>query len=726
LALVSWPNNGVKAIAKYYGVDKKDEIMAATDSKASEQDYFANAYQYLFNPRHIVIVGASNDVLKPGGRVMKNIIDHGYGGNLWAVNPKTADIMGQPTFVSIDDLPETPDLAIVAVPSAFAVATIEALANRGTGAAIVLTSGFGEKDAEGKQAEEQMLQIANAAEMTLVGPNCSGFLTKAYKGKFAGIIPTRAGGVVDMISGSGATVDYIMERGQNRGLSFGNVINLGNSIQVGVEDLVQIYDDNYGPENARILMLYMESIKKPAKLLRHTRSLNQKGCTIIGIKSGATAAGERAAASHTGAMATSDTAVGALFEKGGIIRVNSRAAMINVACALSVAKGPLKGNRVCVITDAGGPGVMMSDELNRQGMELPLLRTKTREILSHILPKESSTSNPIDALPSRTADQIRKILQVLGDQERDTIDAIAILLGDSGMSDNTPIYQAISEAMDNCPIPVFPMFSSVASSTAIIDDFTSHGKIFFPDEVALGETLGRVAHWRKPEEVPSHLKRYDKAAIGHALDNQSGALSPEVVTAVLQAAGFKLPRQIEVFEKKDLALRCADVGFPMVMKVIGPLHKTDVGGVRLGIGNEEDARKAWDDLLAIKDAQGVLIQPMISGIEVILGATREPGFGQLIMFGLGGIYTEVLKDVQFGLAPLSNVESRRMIEGIRSYALLEGVRGERGMEIDILVDYVQRLSRMAYDFPQIIEIDLNPIKGTGADLYAVDARIIMD
>jgi acetyltransferase len=164
----------------------------------------------------------------------------------------------------------------------------------------------------------------------------------------------------------------------------------------------------------------------------------------------------------------------------------------------------------------------------------------------------------------------------------------------------------------------------------------------------------------------------------------------------------------------------------MVMKVIGPLHKTDVGGVRLGIGNEEDARKAWDDLLAIKDAQGVLIQPMISGIEVILGATREPGFGQLIMFGLGGIYTEVLKDVQFGLAPLSNVESRRMIEGIRSYALLEGVRGERGMEIDILVDYVQRLSRMAYDFPQIIEIDLNPIKGTGADLYAVDARIIMD
>ncbi|MGD9188238.1 MAG: acetate--CoA ligase family protein, partial [Desulfobacteraceae bacterium] len=688
--------------------------------------YFANAYQYLFEPKTIVVVGASNDALKPGGRAMKNIIDHGYGGKLWAVNPKTPDILGHPTFTSIDDLPEAPDLAIVAIPSKFAVATIEALANKGTGAAIVLTAGFGEKDDAGKKAEDAMLKIANAAQMTLVGPNCSGFLTKSYKGKFAGIIPTRPGGEVDIISGSGATVDYVMERGHNRGLSFGNVINLGNSIQVGVEDLVQLYDDNYGPDSARILMLYMESIKKPAKLLRHAGSLVDKGCAIVGIKSGATAAGERAAASHTGAMATSDTAVGALFEKAGILRVDSRADMINAACVLAIAKGPLRGKRVCVVTDAGGPGVMMSDELNRRGMELPLLKTKTRDLLGEILPAESSTANPIDALPSRTADQIKAITGVLGDQEYDTIDAIAILLGDSGMSDNTQIYQAISEAMDHCPIPVFPMFSSVFSSTAIIDEFVSHEKVFFPDEVPLAKALANVAHLRKPERALSVLDGYDKAAVGDVLGGQSGALSPEVVNGVLQAAGFKLPRQIEVFKRDDLASSCARVGFPLVMKVIGPLHKTDVGGVKLGIGNDEEALQAWDEMLNIDNAQGVLIQPMIGGIEVILGASREGAFGHLVMFGLGGIYAEVLKDVQFGLAPLSEDESLRMIRDIHSYAILEGVRGEPGMDIDLLADNVQRLSRLVHDFPRIKEIDLNPIKGMGTDLYAVDARIIID
>jgi acetyltransferase len=199
-----------------------------------------------------------------------------------------------------------------------------------------------------------------------------------------------------------------------------------------------------------------------------------------------------------------------------------------------------------------------------------------------------------------------------------------------------------------------------------------------------------------------------------------------VVTGVLQAAGFKLPRQIEVFKREDLSSSCARVGFPLVMKVIGPLHKTDVGGVKLGIGNDEEALQAWDEMLKIDNARGVLIQPMIGGTEVILGASREGDYGHLTMFGLGGIYAEVLKDVQFSLAPLSKAESLRMIRGIRSYAILEGIRGESGMDIDLLADNVQRLSRLVHDFPRIKEIDLNPIKGVGTDLYAVDARIIID
>ncbi len=700
-------------------------MMLSKNDPAQKADDSLKIYQNLFHPKTIAVIGASNDPFKPGGRVIKNIKENGFGGQLWAVNPKAGDILGLPTFAGIPMLPDSPDLAIVAIPSAHVLPAMEELAKRHTGAVIVLTAGFGEKDEAGKVAEQKMRRIAEDAHMALIGPNCSGFLTSTYKGKFAGIIPHLPGRVVDFISGSGATVDYIMEAGCRRGLSFGTVINLGNSVQMGVEDLVQLHDQNYGPENARILMLYMESIKKPSKLLHHARSLVQKGCAVIGIKSGATAAGKRAAASHTGAIATSDTAVEALFKKAGIIRVDSRAAMIDAACILSLAKGPLKGNRVCVITDAGGPGVMMSDALHRRGMELPLLQSKTRRLLGEILPEESATANPIDALPSRTVDQIKKIVQVLGEQERDHIDAIAILLGDSGMSDNTPIYQAVSDAMDHCPIPVFPMFSSVSSSKAIIEDFISNGKIFFPDEVALAKALGTVADWHKSGQTSINLDRYDQTAIGGVLDRQSGALSPEAVASVLQAAGFKIPRQIEVLEKNHLAAGCVDAGFPVVMKVIGPLHKTDVGGVKLGIGNLEEALRAWDELLRIDGAEGVLIQPMINGIEVILGASREKDFGHLVMFGLGGIYTEVLKDVQFGLAPLSEAESRRMIRSIRGHALLEGIRGGPAMDIDVLVDHVQRLGRLVYDFPQINEIDLNPVKGTGADLYAVDARIII-
>ena len=688
-------------------------------------DYFPNAYRYLFEPNQIAVIGASNDAFKPGGRVIKNIKNHGYQGQLWAVNPKTSDVQGLPVFPSVCALPTGPDLAIVAIPSAFVVETIRDLAAKGTGAAIVLSSGFGEKDTAGKRAEAEMLQIANEARMTLVGPNCSGFLTTAYKGKFAGIIPNRPGRVVDIISGSGAIVDYVMEQGETRGLSFGNVVNLGNSIQIGVEDLVQMFDEHYGPDSARILMLYMESIKKPAKLLQHARSLVGKGCMIVGIKAGATAPGERAAASHTGAMATSDTAVGALFEKAGIIRVQSRMALINTACALAIAKGPMRGNRVCVVTDAGGPGVMIIDELHRQGMVVPRLTDVTRQRLGDMLPPESATANPIDALPSRTAKQIRGITRVLGETERDRLDAIAVLLGDSGMSDNTPIYEAVSDAMDNCPIPVYPMFSSLVSSREKIEDFLLRGKMVFPDEVTLGQTLGQVARWRKPEEVPVNLEGYDKAAIERALAGRSGTLPPETVAAVLQSAGFELPPQIEVSRLEQLASNCPVINYPLAMKVIGPVHKTDVGGVKLGIGDENAALHAWETLMSIDGACGVLLQSMVGGLEVIIGASREGEFGHLVMFGLGGVYAEALKDVKFSLAPLHKGESLRMIRGIRGYSILEGIRGEQGMDIDALADNVQRLSRLVHDFPQISEIDLNPVKGKGADLFVVDARIMI-
>ncbi len=683
-------------------------------------------HQCLFRPRSIAVIGASGDPLKPGGRVFKNILDHGYQGILRPVNPKATEIMGIAVCPSIAALPEIPDLAIVAIPAAMVLAAVTELADRGTGATIVLTSGFGEKDAAGKAVEAKMKAIADGAGMALIGPNCSGFLTGAYKGKFAGIVPKLTGGAVDFISGSGATVDYVMECAEGRGLSFGTVLNLGNSAQMGVEDLLRLYDENYGPECARILLLYMEAVKKPGMLLRHARSLAKKGCRLVGIKSGATSAGSRAAASHTGAMASSDTAVQALFDKAGIIRVDGRAALVDVACVLRAARGKPLGKRVAIVTDAGGPGVMLTDELARGGLQLPPLSESSRAELTKILPPESSIVNPIDALPSRTAEQITAIVKILAEHERGNLDAIAVLTGDSGLSDNGAIYRAIGLAMEHSPIPVLPVLSSLTSCRDKIDAFTQGGHVYFPDEVALGRALGIVANQVVPAEDDLDWPvGYNRQAIQRILADSSGVLSPDAVRQILIAAGFTVPEQLEAVGEEQVISACRKLGFPLAMKVVGPLHKTDVGGVRLGIESESEALAAWGSLMAIPEAHGVLLQPMIDGLEVILGASREGDFGHLIMFGLGGIHTEVLKDVRFALAPLSAAEAGRLIDGIRGRALLDGVRGGPGMDTTLLADLLVRLGRLVADFPEIGEIDINPVKGSGDRLLAVDARIIM-
>lgn len=682
-------------------------------------------YKCLFQPDTIAVIGASNDQFKPGGRVTKNIKDNGYGGKLWAVNPKTPDILGLPTFQTIADLPATPDLAILGIPAKFAIQAVTDLATKGVKAVIVLTAGFGEKDDEGAAMEKEMIRIAETNEMALIGPNCSGFLTPFYKGKFAGIIPTLPGNAVDFISGSGATVDYVMENGTTRGLSFGTVINLGNSIMLSVEDMVEMYDLNYGPDSAKILLLYMEAVQKPKKLLTHARNLVSKGCSIVAIKSGATEAGQRAAASHTGAMASSDTAVDAMLKKAGIIRVQGRQELVETACLLTASRGNINGNRACIVTDAGGPGVMLTDELNRQGVVLPSLGEQTLKRLAEILPPESSLANPIDALPSRNADQFRDILQVLGENERENLDVIITVVGDSGMSDNALLYAAIAKGMQTCPIPVIPILTSLVSSKEHIDAFISGGEVFFADEVAMGQALGRIAKTRAPDTERTELPHYDVNAIKATLKNQSGALNPEQVSKILSDAGFPMPPQVEAFNESELEDGCEKIHFPLVMKVIGPLHKTDVGGVIVGVNSIEELRKNWHKLMAIDNAQGVLLQPMIQGPEVILGASREANFGHLLMFGLGGIYAEVLKDVSFSLAPVSASESMDMIKEIRSYKVIEGVRGEPGMNIQKLSDCVIRLGKLVSDFPQIAEIDLNPIKGVDKNLFAVDARIIV-
>jgi acyl-CoA synthetase (NDP forming) len=691
-------------------------------------DYQSSAERYnaLFKPSHIVIVGGSESMGKPGGKVLKNIIEHGYSGTLWVINPNAASVLELPTYQSIADIPGRPELGIIAVPAPLVAPALEGLAAKGARAAIVLTAGFGEKDEQGKTEELRLLDIADRANMILIGPNCSGFMTPHYSGKFAGIIPELKPRSVDFISGSGATVDLVMEQAVQRGLSFGTVVNVGNSVQTGVEDLVALYDENYGCESAPILMLYLESLKKPGLFLEHARSLSLKGCALVGIKSGVSDAGVRAAASHTGAMANDDAAVESLFKKAGIIRVKSKMEMIDVACILSATEGKLKGNRVCVITDAGGPGVMLVDELEKQGLLLPVMGDVTQKRLRQVLPPESSFANPIDCLPTRTASQVGEVFRIVEEEEEGNVDIVAIQVANPGMSHNREMYQVVSRAMEHGIIPIIPALTSVTTCAELIENFTGDGKFCFHDEVNLGKAIGKVLRRPTIYEAPEKLANYDLQGISDILDGRRGVLDPTGVEGTLTRAGFVLPRQVLITSRDKLAAACERIGYPLTMKVSGPLHKSDLGGVRIGIGSIDVAQSTWEELMAIKGATGVLVQQIVEGSEVILGSSRSGDLGHLVMFGLGGIYAETLKDVQFALAPLAEEECREIVMSIKAFPILEGIRGQEGMSVDLLIDYIRRIGRLVTDFPAIREIDLNPIKGFGKNLCLVDARIILD
>jgi len=682
-------------------------------------------YKALFRPASIAIIGASEDTNKPGGKILKNIIEHRYEGNLMVVNPRAHKVMGINSYPSLKNLPEIPELAIIVVPAQAVISVFEELAAIGVKAVIIISAGFGEKDKEGKKKEAQLLSIADSNGMIMIGPNCSGFMTPFYSGKFAGIMPETKPKSIDIISGSGAFVDLVMEQAISRGLSFSNVVNVGNSIQTGVEDLIGLYEENYKEGGAPILMLYIESLKKPRQFLLYTKRLAEKGCSIIAIKSGSTDAGLRAAISHTGAMANNDTVVETLLKKAGIIRAKSKMEMIDIACVLKATGGRLKGNRVCIITDAGGPGVIITDELERQGFKVPVLKEDTQNKIRRILPPECSVLNPIDCFPSRTATQIREMLNILNEEERDSIDVIVIMVGNPGFFDNRRIYDEIARAMEYSAIPLIPVFSSITTCREPLMEFASKDNFYFFDEVNLAKAMGDVLRRPKIYIQSEEVLDYDKKAIEDIIKKGGGLIPFLDVAEILRHLRFKLPEQAYITSKKDVYLVCKRIGFPMVMKVMGPVHKTDVGGVRTGIDTAEKAIKAWEELIKIEGAVAVLAQQSIEGNEVIIGCKRDDTAGHLIMFGIGGIYTEIVKDIVFNLVPVTKEEACDMIREIKGFPLIKGIRGRAGMTIEILADYVMGIGRLVEDFPEISEIDINPVRGSGDNLYAVDARIVV-
>lgn len=675
----------------------------------------------ILNPQSIVIVGASNDISKPGGKVIKNIIDHGYEGHLYAVNPNEKFVQGCKCFTSCKDLPQV-DLAIIAISANLVLEVMQTLADtKNCRGFIIFSAGFGEVGTDGKALEQKCAAIADSVGGTLIGPNCIGVLTPAYKGVFAGPIPKFDNKGCDMVSASGATLVFIIEEAISRGISFSNIFSVGNSAQTGIEEILEHWDESFSAEfSSRIKLIYVEDISNPQKFLKHARSLVLKGCRIAAIKAGRTEAGQRAVFSHTGSLASSDSAVSALFRKAGIVRCYSRVELVYMAGILMYP--PLNGNRIAVITHAGGPGVMLTDTLTKGGMLVPKLEGEKADELQSKLFHGASVSNPIDFLATGTAEQLGIILDYV-DNEFDNIDASVVVFGTTGMWSVNNVYEVLHQKMNTCRKPIYPILPSVIQAADEVSHFQSHGRTNFTDEVSFAHTLGRVYKTHVPFDEPT-LPDIDLNSIRNIINkNENGFLHPAAVEKLLIASGIECAEQFFASDLESALKATDEISFPLVMKVVGPLHKTDVNGVVVNIKNKTEVLHAFEQLIKIKDATGVIIQQQISGMEIFAGAKKEGQFGHLILCGLGGIFVEVFKDVSSGIAPVGLEEALSMIQHLKSYAFVKGVRGQKGVDENKFSEVLIKISALLNAAPEIEELDINPLMGNGDRLIAVDARV---
>lgn len=681
----------------------------------------------LLNPQSIVIVGASNDVHKPGGKLVKNLLDSPFKGKIYAVNPKESEVQGIHCYAKVEDLPEV-DCAILAIAAKYCPATVDILAKeKNTRGFIIVSAGFGEESQQGAEYEKHITDTINSVGGSLIGPNCTGFLNTNYCGAFDTPIPTLDPHGVDFVTGSGATAVFIKEYGISNGLTFNSVWAVGNSAQMGIEDVLEHLDTTFDPEkSSRVIMLYMEKISDPQKMLKHSRSLINKGCKIAAIKSGGSAAGSRAASSHTGALATNDAAVDALFRKAGIVRCHNRQELTTV-CAIFM-HPEVKGKNMAVITHAGGPAVMLTDVLSDNGMDVPHIEgPKADELLSKLF-GGSSVGNPIDFLATGTAEQLGYIIDAC-ENDFDNIDCMCVIFGSPGLFANWEVYEVLDQKMKTCKKPIFPILPSIINVKDEIADFiTNKHRINFPEECVFGQALCKVCNTPKPQPEVVEQPEIDVARIRRTIDRcQDGYMEIADYNELLDAAGISRKKSVEVSKKEDALAFAKEVGcskdVPLVMKVVGPLHKSDVGGVTLNVKDLDTVSKEFDRLMAIQDTYAVEMYPMLDGTDVYIGAIRDDKFGHQVFFGLGGIFIEVLKDVQSALAPITADEAKEMLTKLRGYKILQGVRGQEPVNIDLYADQIARVSALVQAAPEIAEMDLNPLLGNPRYVTAVDARI---
>ena len=683
----------------------------------------------LLQPESIVVIGGSNNVHKPGGAVVRNLLSGGYEGTLRVVNPKEDEVQGIKAFHDARELPTT-DLAILVVAAKYCPDYVELLAKeKQVRAFIIISAGFSEETHEGALLEQRILDICDQYGCALIGPNCIGLLTRWHHSVFTRPIPNLNPKGVDFISGSGATAVFILESAVSKGLQFNSVWSIGNGKQNGIETVLEYMDEHFDAErDSLVKLLYIENIADPDKLLFHATSLIKKGCRIAAIKAGSSQAGSRAASSHTGAIASSDSAVEALFRKAGIVRCFSREELTTVGCILCLPPLPQRegGLNFAIVTHAGGPGVMLTDALSKGGMNVPPLTGPVAEELKEKLLPGSSVANPIDILATGTAEHLGIAIDYC--ERMEDIDAIMVIFGTPGLVKIFEVYDVLHKKIQECKKPIFPILPSVSTAGPEVQEFLKRGHVNFCDEVTLATALTQIMKTPAPAEQNVVINGVDVPQIRRIIDGieDDGYILPNLVHELLSAAGIPTVPEFVSADKDEIVAFAERVGYPVVVKVVGPVHKSDVGGVTLNIHSQQVLSAEFDRMMQIPDATAVMVQKMIRGTELFIGAKYEPRFGHVVLCGLGGIFVEVLKDVSSGLAPLSYEEAYSMIRSLRGYKILKGTRGQRGINERKYAEIIVRLSTLLRFATEIKEMDINPLLADGDDIIAVDARILVE
>jgi len=657
-----------------------------------------------------------------GGSVLKNLLDQGYDGELMVMNPKRDVVQGVRSYRNVEEVPRA-ELAIFAIPAAQIFPIMETLIrSKGTRAFIIYSAGFSELNEEGRILEEKILSLVNEKGCSLLGPNHIGMLNQNYAGIFTKPVPKLDPGGVDYVSGSGATAVFTVEAAKRTGLTFNSLITVGNSAQIGIEEVLEHWDQTYvSGKSSRVKMLYLETVRNPRKFLRHAVSLRRKGCSLVALKSGSTEKGSAAAASHTGAMASPDLFVQALLDRSGVIRCHSRYALVTIAGLLQLSEKTVRS--FAIITHAGGPAVILTDHLVRLGLDVPTLNESHRAVLSSLLNPGASVANPIDLLATGSAEQLDQVIEYC-DREMDEVDGLVVIFGSPGLGSVREAYEVIHQKSLSCRKPLFPVLPSVVNLEQEIEEFTEKGHIAFFDESLLGRGLGKTASARKPVVEEARLDPAQKAGIERLLSSLPGGfMESDKAFELLDLAGIPVAKPILYPVDKVIKKVPVGINHPMVMKATGILHKTEKNAVALNLNSSDELKEASRRLGSIPGARGLMIQPMLEGTEVYIGSKKVVGYPPLVLFGAGGIFVEVLRDVKSVLGPTGPDEILELMRELNSYKILEGTRGRPGIDLAGFARSVAAVSALVNEFPRIEELDINPLIANPEGITAVDVRI---